>query len=313
MKKFIVRTILFAISIWLLLSVLDRTITSGLRKTEISNYQVWNDIYASKIRSDVIIMGSSRAWEQYNPRILDSIVGLNFYNLGFNGQWIDYQINRYNAYRRHNPKPKFIIQNIDFLSLRITNSVYAKEQFFPYIFDDSLISVVEKVQRISWLDKNIPFIRYFGYHYIIQDGILSFFGKKDLAGGGLYKGFRGEALQYDGSELSRIDTLFCERESAAIKMFDEYLYKCKFDGIKVILVSAPIYSAAKKKILNLSGFNALVADIARKHNLLILDYLNDPISNDSTFFYDSTHLNKKGAEIFSAKLANDIKRKALFK
>jgi hypothetical protein len=313
MKRLIVRTILFAVSIWLLLFVLDSVITSGLRKTEISNYQVWNDIYASKIHSDVIIMGSSRAWEQYNPRILDSIVGLNFYNLGFNGQWIDYQINRYNAYRRHNPKPKFIIQNIDFLTLRITNSVYAKEQFFPYLFDDSLVSVVEKIQKISWLDKNVPFIRYFGYHYVIQDGVLSYFGKKNFAGGGLYKGYRGEDLQYDGSELKKIDTLFCEREPAAIKMFDDFLYRCQLEGIKVILVSAPIYSAAKRKIFNLSGFNSLVADMTRKHNLQLLDYVNDPISNDSTFFYDSTHLNKKGAGIFSAKLANDIKKKGLLR
>jgi lysophospholipase L1-like esterase len=46
--------------------------------------------------------------------------------------------------------------------------------------------------------------------------------------------------------------------------------------------------------------------IARKYNIPILDYHYDPISFDTAYFYNATHMNKRGAELFTAKLAHDI-------
>lgn len=39
---------------------------------------------------------------------------------------------------------------------------------------------------------------------------------------------------------------------------------------------------------------------------LFVDYVNSPISYDSTYFYNNTHMNEKGAEKFTLQLAKDL-------
>jgi lysophospholipase L1-like esterase len=71
-------------------------------------------------------------------------------------------------------------------------------------------------------------------------------------------------------------------------------------------VYAPLYIDATEKIINIEGMYQMYDSIARKYNIPILDYNYDPISYDTIYFYNATHLNKKGAELFSVKLAHDI-------
>lgn len=40
--------------------------------------------------------------------------------------------------------------------------------------------------------------------------------------------------------------------------------------------------------------------------LLFLDYTNDPICYDTAYFYNAMHLNARGANLFTEKLAHDI-------
>ena len=52
----------------------------------------------------------------------------------------------------------------------------------------------------------------------------------------------------------------------------------------------------------------LYRQFAKKYDLIFLDYSNDPISYNKSLFYNSNHLNAEGSEIFSKKLAADIKK-----
>lgn len=306
MKKFISICFIFVLIVWVGAYSLDKIISQGLRKSDIRKFQAWNDIFASNIKSNAVIVGSSRAWCQYSPQILDSIVGLDFYNLGIDGHKVDYQLIRYNTYRRFCPKPKYIIHNVEFSTLGLTKDGYDREQFFPYIFDDSLLNVVSDVKKINFLERNLPLFRYFGYRKVFESGIKSFFGKKDLFDGGLVKGYRGNTYPWDGSELNKIQTIQYEKNPVAIKIFDNYLQKSKAERIKVILVFAPVYIEAANKIVDPKGLYSLYKNLAEKYNFTILDFTNDSISLDKGNFYNATHLNKKGAEKFSVKLAHKL-------
>jgi len=305
-KSFVKILFIFILLLWILAFSIDEIISIGLKKTDIRKFQAWNDIYASDIKDDVVIIGSSRAWCQYDPKILDSITGLSFYNLGIDGSPINYQIIRYNTYRRFNPKPKYIVQNVDFLTLAIRNDGYEREQYFPYIDDDSLINVVAKDKNISFLDRYIPLVRYFGYRDIFEDGFESYFGKTVFFDGGLYKGYRGNDYQWDGSNLRNVNKINYSKDPKALKLLDEYLSKAKDENIEVIFVSAPVYDEVKKKLIDFKGMNDMYKSIADKYKLKILDYTNDSICLNKTNFYNGTHLNEKGAELFSTKLAKDL-------
>ena len=45
----------------------------------------------------------------------------------------------------------------------------------------------------------------------------------------------------------------------------------------------------------------------------ILDYTHMSLCEDTSYFYNAMHLNKKGSDIFSDSLANDIKKMGILK
>jgi lysophospholipase L1-like esterase len=50
----------------------------------------------------------------------------------------------------------------------------------------------------------------------------------------------------------------------------------------------------------------MIRDIANRHGIQFLDYSSDTMCRDTKYFYNSQHLNTAGAELFSARLAEDL-------
>jgi len=73
------------------------------------------------------------------------------------------------------------------------------------------------------------------------------------------------------------------------------------------MVNTPVYYRATQKLVNKKKINDLIRSFSRKYNIPYLDYTNDRICFDTAYFHIAVHLNSRGAELFSTKLANDIK------
>ena len=52
---------------------------------------------------------------------------------------------------------------------------------------------------------------------------------------------------------------------------------------------------------------AIYQSLADRYGCQILNYTYDSISHDTLNFYNASHLNRRGAELFSTKLAHDLK------
>jgi len=96
------------------------------------------------------------------------------------------------------------------------------------------------------------------------------------------------------------------KDSLAFKIFDEFLQQVKKDNIKIVFVYTPLYKGITEKIVDVDEMISMYYDIARKYDIPIIDYSNDELSLNMNYYLDEVHLNKTGAEIFSAKLAKDI-------
>ena len=292
----------FVLCVIIFLIVFDCFISYQLRKSDkVVRNIVWKEIFTGKLQSNVVIMGSSRAWAQYNPIILDTILHINSYNLGIDGRGIGSQILRYNTYKRLNVKPKLIIQNIDMMTIDKDNA-FCREQFFPYFFDKTFRQEVVELENLSLADQYIPGFRYAGYFH----KILSWLGVVKQENYTLTKGYHGNDLKWDGSNLNKRTAINYSQDSTMLIKFDEYLAKAYSENIKVIFVYAPQYIGATEKIKNIGGMYQMYDSIAQKYDIPILNYNYSPISYDTAYFYNATHLNKKGAELFSVKLALDI-------
>lgn len=258
-------------------------------------FSSWNYIFSDNTYHDVIINGNSRALCQYNPRIIDSILFVNSYNLGADAARINRQIIKYKFYTKNHGTPKYYIQNIDYLTIEDIHGIEI-EQFYPYFFyEREFISEIDKYENFTIFEKYCPSFRYLG--------ALRFFNiEKDC----IYKGFLGRGDEYDSSILNSIDAANIEADIDMINEFILFLNQLKSDSVKVLFVYAPSYHKVKEKFINYNEMFVMYESIAKQYNIPILDYTCDSMCYDSIYFYNATHLNKAGAELFTTKLAHDI-------
>ncbi len=96
--------------------------------------------------SDVIIQGNSRAVHHIDPKILDSVLYIDSYNLGMDGCSFNLQYARFKIFEKYNKKPKLIIQSVGVLS----RTTVLPPHFLPYIQEDLL---KDELQKIGLMDK----------------------------------------------------------------------------------------------------------------------------------------------------------------
>ena len=304
MKKFLTKVILFLFVTFICASLLDIFISSRLLKNNNRIFASWSQIYKDSTNYDLIINGSSRAWTQYDPIIIDSILKINSYNQGIDGSAINRQIIKYNKYAQYHTCPKYLIQNIDLGTMDVTYG-YEREQFFPYFFyDRNLINDVNQYEKFSFVEKWVPCYRYIGYkdvllEAIFQDNTIHYF---DF----LEKGYKGHDLSWDGTALDALDSVVCSCNPDALKEFTGFLTNVVESGTKVIFVYAPVYYKVIEKMTNRDEMYQMYQDLASQFDIPILDYTDMSICYDTTYFYNGTHLNRTGAEIFTTKLAQDL-------
>lgn len=293
MKKFLIHSVVFAAILWVFAIIADIYVSNNLRHSKEHKYAAWNGIYNDTTYYDLVINGSSRAWVQYDPHILDSILHLNTYNLGIDGSAINRQIIKYHKYCELHGQPKYLLQNIDIFTMARTFG-YEREQFFPYFFyDKDLLHKADKYEHFTLLEKYIPYYRYIGIDLHDWDA-------------GLYKGYCGQDKAGDGSMFSQMDTVQVSSDSSMLRLFDDFLTEQAHLGTRVILVYSPIYHIVIDKCPDTGKMYTMYDSLAIKHHLSILNYIEMPLCYDTAYFYNATHLNRQGAEIFTTRLAQDL-------
>jgi hypothetical protein len=306
MKEFL-KTILLILTILLIINIaLDCVFSSLFRHSQSEPYKEWNCIINDSIDADLLVMGNSRAWAQYDPHILDSILCVNSYNIALNGNDVRRQIVKYKVYRHYQrKKPTFLIFNIDYWG-NFTEASYQFKQFFPYITNSYMRRFMLQDHLVYKLFLYIPMARYY-YHGLYS--MLDELKNKDDT----YKGYKAHALKWDGTEFAKLDGLEFSPNQDLVDVFDNFMKELKEEDIKVILVSSPIYKGVTEITVNLSEFYDFRQQFSEKYNVPILDYINDSICNDTAYFYNATHLNKTGAELFTTKLCHDLDSLGLLK
>lgn len=311
MKKFLVRVLLFLFVVFICATLLDWFLSSRLLKNRNRMFASWNQIYNDSTNYDLIINGSSRAWLQYNPIILDTILGTNSFNLGIDGSPINRQIIKYNKYIELHRNPKYLIQNIDFVTMAIRYG-YEREQFFPYfIHDRNLIRDLDKYENFSLAEKYIPCHRYLGEDDVLLEALFE--DNKGHVFEFLTKGYYGNNDRWNDSTFATIDSVICSCDTFALRLFIDFIKQTTKQTTKVLFVYAPIYVGVREKMVNEEQMFAMYDSIAEKFDIPILDYNDIPMCYDTTYFYNATHLNRIGAELFTTKLAHDIDSLGLLK
>lgn len=294
--------------------LLDAVISYGLFHTNAHPHQAWREIRSGEYASDIIFMGTSRALEHYDPFIIDSITGLQSYNLGMGGYGVNVELMKYRFYLHYNPQPQYIIYDVDQLLLQIDTAVHQhqSEQFLPLFYDGAIRKDLMNL-GYSWSDAYIPMVRYWGYQTHNKRGILECLGIKHYCNYPSYKGHTPDPDLRDTSRLLFTDSIPSHIDEDAKTMFENFVEECREDGVQLIFVTSPVYYRYVEMSPGWNHYIAWFDSIAQANEISYLNYMDNPICGDSSMFNAGVHLTPQGTKIWSEILSNDLKNKMILK
>ena len=96
-------------------------------------------------------------------------------------------------------------------------------------------------------------------------------------------------------------------DTASLNLFEQFIGQCRELNIELVLVYTPEYIGGQSFVKNRSDIIKLYNCIAEKHQIPFIDFSNDEICSNRSYFYNSTHLNSIGADLFTRKLVHILK------
>lgn len=318
MRTFFYKVLLFTLIPILILYPIDIFLSYHLKKTSVfsGEYEVWNDIYNGKIDAEIEIIGSSRAFVHIDPEIMLDNLGLTSYNFGVDGHKFLSQNYRHTKFIKHNKKPKYILVSLDLLTLTNSKELFNMEQFLPYLlWNFELSRVYNENQAYSSFDYILPLVRYLKFSN-------SFTKKKVYSkilnpSNKLRKnGYKGQDYKWnqDFSKLKAKQNEFnVMLDTSMLNLFQQFIVTAKKEKIPLIFVYTPEYIEGQQFVKNRAEVINLYEELALKNNIYFLDYSKNEICYQQDKFYNTMHLNKTGAEIFTKMLSEDLRKIGVYK
>lgn len=310
MKRFVIHIAIWIVTLYVLACGLDYVISDG--QMQIGGYpqQTWTEIRSGEMDADMLIMGTSRGLEHYDPAILDSITAHHFYNIGMGGYAINTDVMKFNCYCRHNPLPQYLIIDIDyiFLHMSMAKHQHQSEQFLPLFYDADMRQDLLQMGYHP-LDAYLPLYRYWGYQMHIKRGIMEHLGISHYCDYPSHKGHMPDPDPWDAARLVFADSISGVMEREAQKVLEDLIQSCNNNHIKIIFVTSPRFYRYTQMITGRMAERHYIDSISRVHNIPYLDYATDYwMCSDSTLFNAGVHLTPIGTKLFSVELAKDLNK-----
>ncbi len=298
-KKLIISTIILSSAFVLIDTFIGYIGENTLKKLPNFGNELCKTNYRlNRIKSDVIIVGSSRASHHYHTAILADSVNsylssnFSFYNTGLGGQFVDCNACTVESilYRY---KPKLIIFDINSLEVM---DIKWQERIRKYeIFYRNNKIVKEYLDRLGWKEKLKVNVNMYRFNSIIID-LIGCLHKGDITDNGyepLYKIMENTNTKKPTTQKTIINDF-------SLESFIRMVFLCNKENINLIVVTSPRYKPNEN--------NELIRSICNEYNIHYIDLYNtDFFNNHPELFYDRSHLNNDGATIYTKMFFEELK------
>ncbi len=291
---------------------LNAAINFGLKRIKVSKFGALNEIMSGHVNADIIISGSSRALNHYDPRIIQNLTGRSAYNIGVNASQIDFEFVILKTYLAHNAKPKLVVQNLDLFSCETTKKgeLFDPGLYMPYLRDQELYGFIHRVEPNAWKCKYIPL-----YGYAAEDmaftwvwGILGCFGVQGPED--YYQGFNPRLSTWNGDferfKAGNSAGVHYAIEPEGVRSLEALIDLCHQQGIQVVLVYSPEYYELQKLETNRKQIMEKFRELSQHFEVPFWDYSGSDYCKNRDLFFNSRHLNARGAEAFSRDVAQRL-------
>lgn len=313
MNRFLKNMLLFLMPIIGISFLLDNFLSNMLRQNTTlvkGEYAVWNDIFDGKINSDIIIIGSSRAWVHFDPTKITQKTGVSSYNIGIDGHPFLLQYLRYNILRKYNKKPRLLLVSVESNSLSKKLDLYNHHQFLPYLRSNSedLKEGLLQFNGFDSYDFKLPLVRFYGDFYIFKE--LLYAGKPTNR----VRGFESHERKWSNDLLEakkKFNSLQVKVDDISTQKFKKFIKENIEEEINVVLIYSPEFIEGQEFISNRDSIVKLYKKIGSDNKIPFIDFSKDSISYKKEYFYNATHLNKEGANLFTDRLIDTLLEREL--
>jgi hypothetical protein len=257
---------------------------------------------AKGIDTDVLILGTSRAYRHFDIDKLEQLEGKKFFNLGLDASGFKTQKALLEYYLKYNEFPKEIIWEYNFGFLNKEEVIYDYELLFPIADESTIYSILREYELIPNFMGILKESRYLGNTRLIRKGLSNYF--KPIP----YLDYKIQNQSWDSSDFENkyLNGTFRYKSDVSILSLNSFLSiieKVKSNETKVTMVFTPMYSGIfqiedeKKEILKFYD------SIFEAHSIDKLDFLASGISSDTLNFYNVLHMNRRGVDLFTDEFA----------
>jgi hypothetical protein len=286
----------------------DKKFFNSIRKNEF----IFRD---DTTRYDILLLGSSRMKNTVNPRIIDSITGLNSYNAGASGAHISEIKSILDAYLLQHRPPSYIILALDYFALEVHHAV----AYYPTYITVNHLEPIDKMLRSEGVHtgmyKIFPFLRLTAlddyYKSIVLQTIRN---RDDIADDDfLYKGYvSNTAVTIPRDSLGPAQTI--DVQDKGKKILNDLIALCREKNIRLVLTYAPEFR--RNNIENISNADSILnhyAQVAMQNNLPFYRHDLLPMCDSPAYFVNNGHVNRIGADVYSYYLAQQIINDSIIK
>ncbi len=269
-----------------------------------------NELLQNSSRYDLIFLGSSIVHNDIHPRIIDSICNISSYNAGVEGaNLLEYKM-MFDAYLVNHPPPNFLMLTLDLSSFNLDRKFFNHLDYYPYLSNKVIDQVLCDNGHQTALLKIFPFIELTEYDEEMRSRcVKGLLGKNEIMPGQIeYKGFLTCPLEFSSGNQNINNYLAEEKVSdGSLNLFQAIKDTCNARNVTLIINFPPVFKNEElKNNINSENIFKLIRSLAIENKIHFLEGDKLSLCTDSSLFSDYTHLNKVGAELYSAILAKEL-------
>jgi len=296
MKKFLKNILIFGVLFFLLEKLFIFFIVVSPDKEADKRLEL---LINGKINKEIVILGSSRGARNIIASEIEKKTGHTAYNLAYPGSDIEFHEFTVRTLLKYNKPPKVILLSVDYPMAFLTDSIlnFRLDRLYPLVkydyINDELVARDEKnkimsnlfaLSRMNKTNFDIRQKHFTALDTLYPDGSMPISFQKDNEDWTPSTTF----VKYDSQKELKV-----KRDC-----FLKIIAMCQQQKIRLILIQPPLFDPMD------SAFRERLEQLTQ-NRVAFFDYNHqNPQYKNKDYFYDRTHLNRKGATIFTDEIAH---------
>ena len=295
MKKFICKVVIFVVG----LVALDYVI--GLCGRYLVDHAKGGDTglnayICRRMTEECLIFGSSRGMHHYDPNIITDSLGLSCWNCSLDGNGIILMYGRYRLLSERYT-PKVIVYDVstsfDLVEGDNTTFLGGLRYFYGTPAVDSIFWDVDAKERLKMLSACYRYNSQ--WLQLISDNIHPL--QSDDKG---YRPMDKEMLYEPKVSKAAVEDV--RYDSLKLAYLEKLVTSCQEKGTKLFFAISPSYGQTDDDIYR------PLRDLCARYGVPLLSHYCDPdLAHDKSLFYDSSHMNRKGATRYTRMLVGEMR------